>query len=186
MVARSVGCRHWIKYHLILIIISFRKTNPPGLPYNITCENRKCEGKDLFGPYGWCHVELYEVLLYKIIFKWKFYFYIQDYGLHKPDSEPFGFCSSTCSVKELTPSLHHKTAEVDILSSARCKKYVWNLDLKQSSLLTQATPGYVSSSRSSLHSRIWAVCWSSKLLKIGSNKVKDQTTVEKRCGEGAD
>jgi hypothetical protein len=37
----------------------FRKTTPPE-PYNVDCKG-ECEGRDLHGPFGWCHVELFEV-----------------------------------------------------------------------------------------------------------------------------
>ena len=39
-----------------------RKEAPP-TPYNPKC-GENCQGKDLHGPYGWCHVELFEVSVY--------------------------------------------------------------------------------------------------------------------------
>ena len=38
------------------------------------------------------------------------------------DNKPWGFCSHSCTSLELTPSVYHEQANVDILPSSRCKQ----------------------------------------------------------------
>merc|ERR1712142_388587 len=77
------------------------KTAPPK-PYKAECDEN-CKGPDLHGPHGWCRIELFE-------------------GETSEETEPWGFCSATCSKLDLSPPTYHEHADVDILPSNRCSR----------------------------------------------------------------
>jgi len=87
-----------------------RKT-APSFPYNVNCHGSKeCIGEDVHGPHGWCNIDIWQ----------------EDINENNT-VKPWGFCSQTCDLPELTPSIYHEHAFVDILPSQRCKQMLSGL-----------------------------------------------------------
>jgi len=78
------------------------KVIPPPSPFDPNC-GPNCTDEQLRGPYGWCNVRKYK----------------ED---TVDPADMWGFCSSSCVEKEITPSSYHEEAEVDVLSPERCSE----------------------------------------------------------------